>query len=207
MKLIKANPAVGWVRADLVPELPAAQEILRLRKRIEELEAGLRAARTEAPEGTASLAQGEDEIELGFSFKASPRGSSFDAKDYSHAVTATWNELFAAVSPPMITEVSESNFRDHVSAFIRDKAIDELRKAKDLKGLDLIRFEVSDTDFQTIKVQLRALGLINESSKARSVKDTRTYWTLTPYGDTVMTRLRAIARGDNALAKDHANKT
>jgi hypothetical protein len=28
------------------------------------------------------------------------------------------------------------------------------------------------------------------------VKDTDTYWTLTPYGDEVMTRLRAIRRDD-----------
>ena len=31
-----------------------------------------------------------------------------------------------------------------------------------------------------------------KSEKARSVKDSGTYWTLTPYGDEVMTRLRAI---------------
>jgi hypothetical protein len=35
-------------------------------------------------------------------------------------------------------------------------------------------------DFQTIKVQLRALGLIAKNDKPRSVKDSGTYWTLTP---------------------------
>lgn len=38
------------------------------------------------------------------------------------------------------------------------------------------------------------LGLITKSTKPRSVKDTNTYWTMTPFGDTVMTRLRAIRR-------------
>ena len=94
----------------------------------------------------------------------------------------------------MIDETSDSDFRDQVSGFVRESASDELHKSKDLKSQHLLQFEVSDEDFQTIKVQLRALGLITKSTKPRSVKDTQTYWTLTPYGDTVMTRLRAIPR-------------
>lgn len=198
VKLIKTTPAVGWVKGDLVPELPAAEEILRLRKRIEELEAGLQAARTEAPEGTASLAQGEDTVDVRFNFKASPTGHSYDATGYHHRLTTTWNAIFAAVSPLMIHEVSDRDFTDQVSGFIRDSVIEDLRKSKELKGLKLLAFEVDDTEFQTVKVQLRALGLITKSTKPRSVKDTDTYWTLTPYGDTVMTRLRAIRKGDGA---------
>jgi hypothetical protein len=64
----------------------------------------------------------------------------------------------------------------------------------DFAGRVLHRFIITDADFQTIKVQLRALGLIAKSTKPRSVKDIDTYWTLTSYGDTVMTRLRAIQR-------------
>ncbi len=53
---------------------------------------------------------------------------------------------------------------------------------------------LDDQDFQTVKIQLRALGLMAKSEKARSVKDSGTYWTLTPYGDEIMTRLRAIRK-------------
>ena len=35
---------------------------------------------------------------------------------------------------------------------------------------------------------------MTESIRKRGVRDTTTYWTLTPFGDTVMTRLRAIKR-------------
>jgi len=35
VKLIKTHPAVGWVRADLLPDQSAAEEMLRLRKRVE----------------------------------------------------------------------------------------------------------------------------------------------------------------------------
>ncbi|EDU5982372.1 forkhead box transcription factor, partial [Salmonella enterica subsp. enterica serovar Aberdeen] len=54
--------------------------------------------------------------------------------------------------------------------------------------------KVSNSDFQTIKVQFRALGLIIKSEKSRSVKDKGTYWTLTPYGENLMTTLRAIKK-------------
>jgi hypothetical protein len=47
-------------------------------------------------------------------------------------------------------------------------------------------------DFQTIKVQLRALGLIQMSVKKRSLKDSDTYWSLTPYGEHYATVLKAI---------------
>lgn len=204
VKLIKTTPAVGWVRGDLVPELPAAEEILRLRTRIEELEAGLRAVRTEAPEGTASLAQGDDEVDIGFSFSGSASGRSYDAVTYRHSQTVTWNGLFAAVAPLMINEASDSDFCEQVSRFIRDEVVDGLQERKELMGLHLGDFKVTDTDFQTIKVQFRALGLITKSTKPRSVRDTDTYWTLTPYGDTVMTRLRAIERDDDASAHEPA---
>ena len=57
-----------------------------------------------------------------------------------------------------------------------------------------VEFSILDTDFQTIKIQFRALGYITESLKKRSIHDKGTYWTLTPYGDTIMTRLRAIRK-------------
>jgi hypothetical protein len=194
VKLVKDHPAVGWVRGDLVPDVTAVEEILRLRKRTEELEAGLRAARVEAPEGTASLAQGKDEFELGFLFKATPTGYRHDAKHQAKETTVTWNEIFSVVSPLMIDEASDSDFRGAINTFARATAIAQLQESKPLNGMRLIDFEVVEEDFQTIKVQLRALGLIAKSTKPRSVKDTQTYWTLTPYGDTVMTRLRAISR-------------
>ena len=55
-------------------------------------------------------------------------------------------------------------------------------------------FSLSNEDFNTIKVQLLALRLMKKSDRNRSVKDKASYWTLTPYGDSVMTQLRAIRR-------------
>lgn len=67
-----------------------------------------------------------------------------------------------------------------------------------LRGhINLRNFQIDDHDYQTVKIQLRALGLIAKSEKTRSVKDAGTYWTLTPYGDQVLTSLRAIRTEDD----------
>jgi hypothetical protein len=102
---------------------------------------------------------------------------------------STWNEVFAAVGPTMIDEVNDRDFRGALENLIADRKASE-RSAKTK------RFEcrLSDRCLGTVIVQLRALGLIAKSTKRRSLKDTHTYWTLTPYGDNVMTRLRAIHR-------------
>jgi DNA modification methylase len=48
---------------------------------------------------------------------------------------------------------------------------------------------IVDEDFQKIKLQLRALGIIAKGTGPdRSAK----YWSLTPYGDTLMTQIGAI---------------
>lgn len=95
----------------------------------------------------------------------------------------------------MIDEAGDDTLKYALNSLIAKRTAPELRKRDGLKTLTLRDFEVLDATFQTIKVQMRALGLITKSVKSRSVKDTSTYWTLTPYGDEVMTRLRAIPTG------------
>lgn len=94
----------------------------------------------------------------------------------------------------MINEATENDLVKALNKLINDLAYLDLQKSKLFKDLVLMNFRIDSNDFQTIKIQLRALGLITKSTKSRSVKDTATYWTLTLYGDNVMTRLRAIQK-------------
>jgi hypothetical protein len=189
VQLIKNTPAVGWVRANELPDREATLELLRLRKRVDELELELQRVRTTAPQGAEYLAQGAEEFVIGYSltFGLYPR------EKLSATFKAAWNNIFAAVAPLMIHEVSErrlkSAFDDFVEARIREEeeeAEEQLENPGD--------FRIDESDFQRIKIQLRALGLIIRSEKPRSVKDVDTYWALTPYGDDLMTRLLAIKR-------------
>lgn len=194
VKLIKTSPGIGWVRGDLVPDESAVEEMLGLRRRIEELQQELAAASAHGPEGTRGLAQGEDTYEINYNFVASTTEYAHNGTGYLSSIKAEWDDIFSAVSPLMINEATENDLGKALNKLISDLAHSDLKKSKGFKDLVLMNFRIDSDDFQTIKIQLRALGLITKSTKSRSVKDTATYWTLTPYGDNVMTRLRAIQK-------------
>jgi hypothetical protein len=60
----------------------------------------------------------------------------------------------------------------------------------DQKKKNFFDIHIREEDFQRIKVQLRALGLITTDERRTPGKET--YWTLTPYGDNVMTQVAAV---------------
>lgn len=204
VKLIKNNPAVGWVRADLLPDESSVEEILNLRKRIEDLQDQLEQTASGSPAGTEHLAQGEDRITLNFTFGAYEAGSSYRPEaTYTSTESPTWNDLFATVSPLLIDEASDRVVKLAFDQFVREQSITRLQKDKELKEYELKDFSLNQDDFNTIKVQLLALRLLAKSSKkkARSVSDRNAYWMLTPYGESVMMSLRAIKRKASRRSK------
>lgn len=196
IQLIKSTPAVGWVRANELADREATLELLQLRRRVEELQTELSRARISAPKGSEGLAQGDEEHSISFSFTAVSH-ESFKTSDWSSNFTPTWNEIFARIAPLMIHEATELALKNALDNLSETMNRERLQKEKKLAHHALSSFHISQDDFQTIKVQLRALGLIVKNDKARSVKDSRTYWSLTPYGDEIMTQLIAIRRNED----------
>ncbi|RKQ69583.1 uncharacterized protein DUF4062 [Litorimonas taeanensis] len=193
INLQRKSPGVGWVRGDLVSDKEASQEILKLSKKVEELERQLNKARTQAPSGTEKLAQGDDKFELQTYFST---GSIFEGnqQEWMEKIQMTWSELFFAISPSMINECVEAKLKNRLSSAAREVLLTKLAEYEHLKEEAIDKFFLKETDFETIVIQFRALGLIKKSEKNRSVKDSMTYWTLTPYGNEVMNRLRAIPK-------------
>ena len=194
IKLIKTKPAVGWVRADLLPEREATEEILLLRKRVEALQFEIDDMRVSAPKETQHLAQGDEEFEIRYSFGAYKSNRFTADLKYEATYGATWWQVFAQVSPLMIDEATDQDLREELGRMTREINLESLRENSELEGYALRQFAINGDDFNTIKVQLLALRLIAKSTRSRSVKDTANYWTLTPYGEAVMTELRAIRR-------------
>lgn len=193
IQLIKSEPGIGWVRANELPDKDAMSELLRLRRQVDELQAELAKSRTTAPKGAEDLSQGDDTHELSCTVAARPPGE-YSSSYWGYNLDATWNEIFSSVAPLMIHEAREPQLKSALDAFVLDKLSPIVGKDKDFARHRIVDITLDDQDFQTVKIQLRALGLMAKSEKARSVKDSGTYWTLTPYGDEVMTRLRAIRR-------------
>jgi len=188
--LQRKNPGIGWVRGDLVPEQEASLEILELKKEIEKLNAQLNDVRTKAPPGTEKLSQGEEKFVINYKCSSS---KNYEKYSWNPSLESTWDEIFYHISPIMIHEASDGQLREALNKFVAKYGLSEITKGEG-KGHSFRNLSIDEEDFQTIKVQLRALGLMVKNEKNRSVKDTGTYWTLTPYGDSVMNRLRAIEK-------------
>ena len=177
--LMKTKPGVGWVRADLVADESAAQEILRLRKKIDELSLHIAQSELTAPPGTEDLSQGQDTISLHFRYELS------GAAGYQETLDAfTWNEILSTLGPILISRASEGDLKEKLAEKFRNRLQDRI-------GAPIYHSYIRDEEFQKVKLQLRALGLISEI-KHDSLTGDQALWTLTPHGDRVMTQVAAI---------------
>lgn len=191
IKLIKSHPAIGWVRGDVVPDESTAAELLRLRRQVDDLTTSLSMAKTTAPAGSQDLAQGSDPVLVRYEVSTYD-GTAKNWESVYRQIQLSWDSLFATISPLLIDEASEQSLKSSVDDTVFRAAFHAL--AAEFPNRKLSDLRVYTDDFQTIKVQLRALGLIAKSEKKRSTTDKGTYWTLTAFGDSVMARLRAIKR-------------
>lgn len=195
IQLIKSSPAIGWVRGDQVASQEANLEIIRLSKEVEALRGELLTNRQKAPIGSETLAQGQDLFKFTFYAEGSEDGY-LGWVDLSQEASVSWNSIFSVIGPLLLKESSNDALRSVLNKWIRELLLPE--KIKITGGLqkysEFRRCAIATDHFHTILIQLRALGLIKQSDRPRSVKDTETYWCLTPYGDETLTRLRAIKK-------------
>lgn len=202
----QAYPAVGWVRGNVQTSAEALGELNELRKQLDAAEEKLESARTGPPPGTDRLSQGSDPVEFAVACETTvrisgePRGTEVTT---SLNATLTWDEILSAVGPTLLDESHQLTIERRLNTWLTEhyggrvrrnaRAYIELKEevVTGFRGTSVV---FSEDDFGTILVQLRALGLITRSERKRSVKDSGTYWTLTPYGDEHLTTLRAISR-------------
>jgi hypothetical protein len=176
----RRNPQEGWVRASRASD-PLVVE--KLRQEVESLNAKLAAARDTPPPGSEQYAGGQDAIDVKVQY-----GKDLLARTQQHdTIELSWNELFYVLGPMLLEEASERQMQSRLSNEI-------WVHKKDKYGGKPHNFKVEDDSFDTIKVQLLALGLIKRSERKHSATDVNTYWSLTPFGETSMMKLRAITK-------------
>lgn len=187
VKLIKDKPRPGWVKSTYVPDEDTNVTMLELRKQIDDLKSELENYKGSSLSDSDELSQGDDLFYIPFTARI---WDLKGAREESTQIATTWNDLFSILSPLMVHEIEENEIRQTIKAYILKTKYPD-RKIDFMSGADL---DINEDVFQTIKIQLRALGLIEQSTKKRSIKDTSTYWTLTKKGDNLMVHLRAIRR-------------
>ncbi len=182
---IKVRPTVGWVRGDAVPSADLTTELARLRTENEELRIRIKQSETQPPEGIEDLEQGRDRFEIQCTVQDKYMGDLREGV----VVDFSWDEIVSCLAPNMITPISEGRMRKFLGRMIKERS-----------ARGSYEVFVSESSFQTIKIQLRALGLISHSvgsTKEEVKKDVVidvpvTYWVLTPYGDHLMAKLMAV---------------
>jgi hypothetical protein len=206
---LQAYPAAGWVRADDAASPDTIAELNSLRKQNFEIMAELNRAQGQAPAGTEDLEQGEDNYEVLVTARFRVDGLNVAGlsphQRYNFEIAPTWDDILSAVGSRLLDEASEQELRSllvrgliGIYEYEMDDQAEHWLEGKGHKTDGWVFQEyvgrIGDDQWGTILVQLMALGLITKSSRPRSVRDRQTYWTLTPYGQTRVIKLKAIHR-------------
>jgi hypothetical protein len=202
-RAIKTYPGVGWVRGDQAMTVETQQEIIDLKQKINALESEKLAAETSLVEDVEQLAQGSDEITLTLyvadrTYPIAEREDTIYPKS-----TTTWDALFKVLAPLMLDEASEETVRNRVkshlwnSNFMSDKTVEAIQARE-----NDINYGVTNSSWDLVTVQLRALNLIDTGTKKRPIQDQDKYLTLTQKGRRHLMKLRAVKKGQNPAQAD-----
>ncbi|MGW4521879.1 DUF4062 domain-containing protein [Amycolatopsis sp. NPDC004378] len=215
-------PAVGWVRggagdsAETLAKLAAAQD------KIAALESEIKHDAFQPPVGAAGLADEDEYIELTLPARMRIRNLAGNSglSDYQKIVgsgSMTWNEILFGLGPLMLDEAMQSQlqvrFNQEVSRLNKEDVLEQaimwaeekipkskLRKVEGVTSIfpdvEIDEVKASPSDFETALLQLQALGLVERGTRKRTASDRGIYWTLTPWGRTRLTRLRAVRKGE-----------
>ncbi len=178
VSLIKNFPAEGWVKAGSIVDEKSIKEISRLQNENKSLRDQLDSLKIQVPAGTDKLQQGKDIFSVDFRLN----DWSTDKREL-FSMQFTWDELYGAVAPHLLGECSEYEMETALEEFIATKVRSKNSEPN-------LHCDITKESFGQIKVQFKALGLIRLSER-KHAGATKIYWTLTPYGDYVMTQLLA----------------
>ena len=170
-KTIKTFPATGWVRASQVSNEELLSEINELRKENIALKIQIQKYEKENIPNTENLAKIEDSI------KIKGKYYSYHQKSYPEwSVDITWKEIFSLISPFLLKLPNESYVQS-----IMGREISKIDSGS-----------IYDQDFQTIKIQLLSLKLIDVQYLKTVKGGMDWFWSLTPKGNKFMVELRSI---------------
>lgn len=176
IKTIKTFPAIGWIRANQVSNEDLLTEINDLRKINIELETRLKKYETDSIPSIDNLAGLDENITLRF------EKYDYDLKRHLQwDIKTTWKDIFKKISPFILKLPNEE--------LVNKKFNEELADRK--------YASINDQDFQTIKLQLISLKLVEVKYSKTTQGGMGWFWNLTPKGNKLMIELRTIKNATN----------
>ncbi|WP_431150522.1 DUF4062 domain-containing protein [Acidovorax facilis] len=174
-KTIKTYPARGWIRADRIAKEEVLAEINELRKRNAALSTELAALRTAPAAKVENLAGLDEAIEV--SGKHWSQGRS----GYLWTARPTWRQIFSIISPYLVRHPAASTVKG-----VLEKGLFKMSSASGSSP------DLEDQVFQTISVQLKALGLVNIQYTKNIAGGMDLFWSATPSGERLTLDLRTV---------------
>lgn len=186
MPMMRKHPPVGWVRGDqaMTPEV---------RAQLAELRAALAEAEKAPKTGPImeNLAEGDETY--GYEFRVKYRTKMYETEEIERDLEVTWDEILGLVGPSLLHEVPEGQFREAVVKELKRYASQDFADLPD-DYEETVGTWLPQNNFDEIKVQLFALGLIERGTQKRTVSDHNPYWKLTQRGEDRLMSLRAIRK-------------
>ncbi|MCW3097441.1 MAG: hypothetical protein JWL77_3059 [Chthonomonadaceae bacterium] len=181
IQLIKAKPAVGWMRADKSSQEDLLREINELRKENLKLKARIDLYQQDALPNLENIAGLDENFDVHIDYLYDPEGSGETTGIAHVSVQISWNDLFALIAPFIELETQESSVAERIATYFFNR-----------EDLDGFHPTVDEQDFETIRIQFQALGLITRTLIASTLSVKVFNWCLTPKGKALMWRLRTV---------------
>lgn len=172
---------MGWIRADeAVDTAPVLEQITALTKSNGQLRAQIKELEKQIPAAHSipDLAGLDTSIVVNGEYK-----NRYDGPTQKTSFTLTLGAVFGLIAPKLLESPNDSLMR----RYIGDQIFNHAKKST-------YSHSIEEQDFQTIKIQLTALNLV-EVTYAKTVKaGMALFWELTDLGKKELIRLRALRK-------------
>ena len=176
------SPAIGWVRANMQSTAEALSQENELRKELASIKEYVSILEKER-EDTKSLKRMsslEDCIVIRFTHTWWSSAMRHDINK-KYETQLSWGVLFESIAPRLMDYPNEDRARTIVEDVLGEK-----------NDITTGRIYINKEDFDTIKIQLIALDLINVKYEKTVNGGMALFWCLTPKGKTLMMQRRAV---------------
>ncbi|WP_243322210.1 DUF4062 domain-containing protein [Geothrix sp. SG200] len=158
----KRNPRTGWIKSDAIASSEATKEILDLRKTIDSLQKELADLKGLTDRSIEDLAQGKDTHDIDINFTLSKHGAPWGSPERmfrgKDRLRFNWDEIFSLIGPLVIEVCPDTQVKAAITKHFKDR-YKSVAQSK-YPDREITSLSITESEFQKIKVQFLALGLI-----------------------------------------------
>lgn len=182
----KVYPRIGWVRANEVASNEILAEINDLRKENDQLKEKIRVYENNNSPAIPNIAGLDERTTL--TLTISPPGKP------RHSIRVSFISLryiFGGIAPYIMLPMSDEKVLSKINEYVSKRLSSNLRPA-----------QISESNFQTIKIQFVALGLVSLIPGRDMLGNRELHWEITDAGKSEMFRIRTIKASANSSNAD-----